>query len=406
MAKDPYSPVRVVDEDEVPALGRLLSQALHFPNDSGMKHWMEDVVGLKDFLVLLKNDELAAGLAVLPMGQTFGGRFVSTGGICCVGVAPETRGSGSGFALMQGMLHNLKERDFALSTLFPSTTTFYRKLGYERAGTRADWRLALAEVHLRERELEIRPMARSDEKALRALQLRWALSHEGNLRRHEGYFWRRWLEPQPVEKGEKPSPLHRYVVERDGTMTGYVFYRQGGQFEPMTVVDWAAEDPPTMRRLWSFFADHGTMASELRWRGGFPDVFAAVLPEQRIRCAGVIDWMLRIVDVKRALEERGYSSALKLSFLLEIEDELLPWNHGRFAFGVAEGGGRCRPLEPHSSSGKPPIKLGIRALAALYAGRATVRSLRWGGLIEGPEDDLARFQTAFPPTAPWMADSF
>lgn len=404
MSQQLFSPVRSLSADEAPALGTLLAQALHFGPDPGRERWMAEVVGHENFLVLHRDGRLAAGLAVLPMGQSFGGRFVSTGGICCVGVAPEARGTGAGFALMKGMLGRLKEQGVALSTLFPSTTAFYRKLGYERAGVRADWRISLGEILIRGGEPEIRPMEAEDEAAVRSLQESWALRHEGNLRRHEGFMWTRWL--SPVDQGKPSSPIHRYVVEDGGRIRAYVFYRQGEQFQPMNVIDWAAADPASARRLWSFFAAHATMATELRWRGGFPDVMADFLPEQKARCHGSIDWMLRIVDLPAALEARGYDTNLETSLLLEVEDEVLPWNHGRFAFGVAEGRGRCRILDPVSSSGKPPLRLNVRAFAALFAGRASVEALHWAGLLEGLEEDRGRLQSCFPRSAPWMADSF
>ena len=47
--------------------------------------------------------------------------------------------------------------------------------------------------------------------------------------------------------------------------------------------------------------------------------------------------MLRIVDVAAALEARGYPAGLEAQLELEVEDELLAWNHGRLRLSVADG---------------------------------------------------------------------
>src|SRR5262245_55801150 len=77
-------------------------------------------------------------LALLDMGQWFGGRSVPTGGVVAVGVEPFARGAGHGGALMRAVLGELAEKRCALSTLFPATNTFYRACGYEIAGARYD----------------------------------------------------------------------------------------------------------------------------------------------------------------------------------------------------------------------------------------------------------------------------
>ena len=56
-------------------------------------------------------------------------------------------------------------------------------------------------------------------------------------------------------------------------------------------------------------------------------------------------WMLRIVDVKTAIECRGYPRAVSASLCFDIEDDLLPANHGVWRISVSEGKGRAEKLD-------------------------------------------------------------
>src|SRR5262245_23351235 len=62
-----------------------------------------------------------AGLLEIPMGQWFGGERLSLLGIAGVAVAPEARGQGVAFGLVQATLRAARERGVALSMLYPST---------------------------------------------------------------------------------------------------------------------------------------------------------------------------------------------------------------------------------------------------------------------------------------------
>jgi predicted acetyltransferase len=110
--------------------------------------------------------------------------------------------------------------------------------------------------------------------------------------------------------------------------------------------------------------------------------------------------MLRIVDVERALTERGYSLAVETEVHLDIRDDLLPANSGSWMLHVAGGKGHL------SRGGRGSVSIDIRGLAALYTGFLGAEQLRTTGYVDGPGDDLARATAAFAGPAPWLADFF
>jgi len=123
--------------------------------------------------------------------------------------------------------------------------------------------------------------------------------------------------------------------------------------------------------------------------------------------------MLRLLDAPAAIAARGFPAA-DLAVPLQITDDLLAANSGRWELTVRAGVGRlsryrtepgASPAVPASSGGQAPLALSARGLAALYAG-TPVATLRRAGLADGgsPAADAA-LDGAFAAT-PFMLDGF
>ena len=67
-------------------------------------------------------------------------------------------------------------------------------------------------------------------------------------------------------------------------------------------------------------------------------------------------WMLRIVDVSKALEKRGYPQGTEAELHLEIRDNLLAENNGMFVLTVANYSGEV------TKGGKGELQLEISSL--------------------------------------------
>ncbi|HJY58143.1 MAG TPA: sterol carrier protein domain-containing protein, partial [Streptosporangiaceae bacterium] len=116
-------------------------------------------------------------------------------------------------------------------------------------------------------------------------------------------------------------------------------------------------------------------------------------------------WMLRVVDAPAAIAARGFPAAVSLAVPLAIHDDARPANSGRWALTVTDGRGVLDPLTPSGARADPPLTLGARGLAALYAG-TPVSTLRQAGLAaDGSPADDAALDTAFAGTA-YMLDAF
>tara|TARA_B000000460_G_C21389270_1_gene337434 strand:+ start:241 stop:627 length:387 start_codon:yes stop_codon:yes gene_type:complete len=110
---------------------------------------------------------------------------------------------------------------------------------------------------------------------------------------------------------------------------------------------------------------------------------------------------LRIIDVHSALKQRYYSKNDAL--VLEIKDELCPWNQASFRLEGSTEGATC-----YLSSESPDLTLPISALASTFLGAVTFSTLAQAGLIqEGKSGALKRADAMFEvEQQPWTPNNF
>ncbi len=385
------------DDDEVRAFTRIVSRALFFPG-ADLDEWVERE-GKENIRVARRRGRVAGGLIVQRLGQWFNGRSVPMAGIRTVGVLPEQRGRGIASSLMCNVLKEIHRNGVPISVLFPATRPVYRRAGYEAAGTRLTYRLPTGGIGLADRTLDLRPIEENDHDSVKEAYTERARRTSGNLDR-SAWCWRRIFDPPPC----KPR-AHGYLVERDNRVEGYtVFAQKTGETTPpshqLELADLVVLTPDAGRRLLTFFADHRSMASTITWCGAPADPLLYLPAEQEAKIIDRIDWMLRIVDVRGALEARGYPPAVSTEIHLEILDDVLPHNNGRLILEVAESRGSVR------KGGQGRVCFDVRGLAAMYAGFLSPGELQAAGLVDGAEPDLARAGLLFAGPAPWMPDIF
>jgi len=395
MAKDPVQVERATDEVEIRTVADLLSKSLFF-SLADVNHWIE-VEGRENFRAARRNGQVIGGFTVQRMGQWFGGRCVPIGAIRAVGVAPEHRSAGVGAEMMRAAIRELHRDGVPLAVLFPATQPVYRRAGFEVAGVRMGYRIATRDLDVRDCGLTIRPGVAGDHAVIRELYTSVARVTPGNLDRNE-WMWRRTLEPPPWL-----PPVSISVVERDGRCEGYVVVSQktgSPQENRLAIADFATNSSDALRRLLSFVADHRSVAPEVRWFGGPCSASQLALAEQRFVHFERMDWMLRVVDVVAAFEQRGFPQGLTGQVHLEVRDDVVDANNRRFQVEVSNG----RAVV--SEGGRGGLQVSIRGLAALFTGMFSPYELRNAGLLIGSEESLAAASQVFSGPTPWMADSF
>jgi predicted acetyltransferase len=354
-----------------------------------------NLIGVGNFRIIRGLEQVAGGLATLDMGQWWGGQRVPMTGIAVVGIAPEYRGSGTAIALMQHTLKELYDRGIAISALYPAVQTLYRKVGYEQGGSWYIWEVATRNIQVREQPLPLQPVVSINHEGFHELYQQQARQTHGYLDRHPA-IWERIIQP------DKQETVYAYFIGTKDQPQGYIIFTQERteDGEILFVKDWVLSTVAAAQTFWSFLANHRSQIQQVRWKSSAIDSLTLVLPEQTAKIYRQFRWMLRVVDVIKALELRGYPPGIQDQLHLEIQDNLLTGNNGKFILSVANGRGEV------TKGGKGELQLDIRELAPLYTGLFTPYHLQQAGKLKGTETAILAATQIFAGASPWMADFF
>ncbi|BDM80943.1 GNAT family N-acetyltransferase [Acaryochloris marina] len=376
---------------QVQALGQVLTQCFNV----SAEHWQtfSHQLGQENLRVICQGDAVLGGLGIYPMGQWFGGQRIPMHGIAGVGIAPEYRGAGVARFLMAETVKTLHQQGVPLATLYASTSQLYRSVGFEQAGTYCCYHLPTQSLTIKDRSLPVTAMDPSDLVILTELYQQRAQQTNGNLDRHPA-IWEQMLEDD--------TPIYTYLIGEQAHPEGYVIFAHqvdAGCYN-INIYDWVWLTPAAGQRLWTFFADHRSLAKDIQWYGAPVDPLQLFLAEQTYQVKQTERWLLRIVDLPRALTLRGYPPTLEAELHLQVDDQLVPANSGQFVLQVSQGQGQVR------TGGQGDLKLNIRGLAPLYSRLLTAQELNLLGVVEGSREVLALATTLFSGPQPWLSDHF
>jgi predicted acetyltransferase len=384
--------------DDVAAVARLV-RICFAGTPAGVSTWMEEAGRQHIRVMRSASGTPEACLLRIPMGQYFGGCSIPMVGIAAVGVAPEARGTGLARTMMSEALREIRADGVPLSTLYASTQSLYRSVGYQQAGHRAEIRLPVAAIDVRERTLAVRPIAESDQPAVRQCYARFASHFDGPLDRGD-YVWSR------VRKTRDVAYDGFAAVGESGDIDGYIYLttvrRPEGGRQDLLLSDVAFTTARAGRRLLTLLADFGSMVDDIVFFGGPMHPALFLLSQQRFRLDLRDHWLLRIVDVRSALELRPYPLGAAGSFTFHLRDHVLADNQGTWTLHVQGGRGHAE----RAQSAAAALTMDIPALASLYAGYLSARQLRLLGALDGPEDAIAACDHLLAATTPWMSDMF
>jgi len=361
-------------ENHRPSLQALLCEAFGVSEES-VEAWIARS-GLPDWRVVEGNDrEVKAALVRVPAGQWYGGRVVPMIGVAGVAVSLSARSQGTGYQLMRSFL---EEAEHPLSVLYGSTTEFYRKLGYERAGSLHHLEIKVRDVPKVGGSAELRPLSWDQWKEKIAHLYHQSKRSDGNLVR-ENYLWERVRR----RKGREARVFGLFESE---LLTGYFFYSDvPGDLDKKTAVitDLVLTTPESLKSFFRFLYSQRSFYTKVCVDGHPGSPLLHYLPDRwNYKVELVEQWMLRIVRVKEALEMRGYPRGVTAEIELAVEDGLLKANHGNWILRVDGGRATLCP------GGNGTVKLTEKALAALYTGFMCPEDLRLTGALTGPAEEL------------------
>lgn len=329
-----------------------------------------------------EDGELVARVAGREFHSWFRGTTVPTCGIAGVTVVAERRGTGLLRDLFGAVLAEASGRGEPISTLFPTASGIYRRLGYEVVGaydTVAFPTAALAVVPPAA-GVSTRRARTADVPALRGVYDAWAARQNGPLTRRGPSF------PATDEEVLADVTGITLAEDVDGRLVGYAMWRRGTGYDTsasLDVEDLVALTPDAARALWRVLGSFASVTGSVRLRSSGTDVARLVLPSGHGDVVERHPYMLRVHDVAAALDALPLTGEATVD--LRVEGDVLGTMDGGYRLRVADGRSRCERAEVAADA----AVLSPQGLALLYAGAESCGNLRLAGHLRGgsPHDD-------------------
>jgi predicted acetyltransferase len=221
-------------------------------------------------------------------------------------------------------------------------------------------------------------------------------------------WWDAILNDDPARRNGESA--YRFALHYDpsGRPDGYLSFRLGqrgggdwGAGGTVRVVSLDAATAPGYARLWRFVLDLDLIRS-FQALGSPDEPLLHLLANVRAVTSTVGDGTyVRILDLPRALERRGYAADVDL--VLGVRDALLPQNAGSFRLQAGPDA-----VAVSRVSAEADVELDIRELGAVYLGGTSPAVLHRAGLVTertaGAVPALAAALAS--PRAPYCPDNF
>lgn len=309
----------------------------------------------------------------------FDGGAYKLGGIGGVSTLPPYRHNGAIRASLSASLRDMYENGFTFSYLYPFSTQYYRKFGYEVGAEARRWVMPLADIRPKDVGGTIEQIFPGDDFSpllevydacfadcnMSAVRDRYdaGLEKAKLMEEHRYvYVWRN-------EAGAPRGLMIAHKTREDGAVVMDCNHTFGAQNENgFLFCDMEALSALLFFVKSAFSADYDKISFTTRRE---IDLTSLVGENNSASCSIFWNGMLRVVNVRRVLENcncRG-TGCVRIA----VEDTILPENCGTWKLTFAPG--QVNFVE--KTEEQPDVSLTINAFSALICGARDVHSLAW-----------------------------
>ena len=352
---------------------------------------------IRDVRVGELDGQIVSSLVLYPFAAFVRGQRVPVVGVGSVAVSPEQRRRGIGEMLLKAMFREMRQEGRSMSVLYAFRGSYYRKLGYGLIEMAHSLAFAPGNLPRSDEARRARRLMLPDRAAVQELYARVAQQgHFALERRPEWWAHRLW---------GYPGEWIVYEGRRRGQIEGYLYYdvdTTNGPFKlALTLSEFVAATPDAHRGLVGHLASLADQVSEIHFAApgdaAWPLLYETpqnlrpgpeigLLSDTGNLGAGL---MLRVVDVKPALEAFPVSALGRGEIVLEVDDDVIPQNARGYRVSARDGRLKVRPETARPETARPagaprPPRLVVAAdlLGPILAGTITPTRAAEVGLIE------------------------
>ena len=373
--------IRPAAAEEFPAVIGPIFHYFGRPPSPDFAQAVESLVPPDRIHAAFDDGSVVGSATTFPFETSIPGGFVRAAGVTLVGVLPTHRRRGILRSLMRAQLDDIHERGEPMAYLWASEDALYGRYGYGVASFSGNVELRRDHAAFY-REFEpagtMRLVSVDDAiEPFSAIQRRAAAQHPGMFIRTPEW-WRNKRLADPEWGRDGGGDMVRALLELDGRPAGYALYRLHFSIERgipngfTSVIEAVGDSPQATRELWRFLLSIDWMD---RVRAGLlpldHELFLLLREPRRLTFNQRDGLWVRLVDLEAALNARRYKPGEPV--IVEVADELCPWNGGTWELGP-EGASR--------SGREPELRLDVSALGSAYLGGFTFGELARAERIE------------------------
>jgi len=354
---------------------------------------------IRDVRVGELEGQIVASMVLYPLTAIVRGQKLPVVGVGSVAVSPEHRRRGVAETLMKFAIREMRQRGDALSLLYAFRGSYYRKLGYGVIEYVHQIAASPSNLPPSDEARFVRRLMIPDRPAVQALFERTAAQgHFALTRKPEWWTHRLW---------SYASDWVVYEGRRRGQIEGYLCYdvdHSNGPFKlQLSLLEFVAATPAAFRGLVGYLASQRDQVAEIQsalpadhaWLHTLntaqnlrPGLEISVYADTAGVAAGA---MLRLTDVKLALEKLPISPHARGDVVLELEDSVIAANARAWRVSARDGRLTVTPESARAGKRRPPrLRMPMDALGSIAAGTLAPRRAAESGLIEasGGADEI------------------
>jgi predicted acetyltransferase len=393
-----------ITADEIPEYLEAAYSAFHVDVSPHLRERWQKVLEPERILVLRDRGRIVAGTGIFSRRLTVPGGETPVAGVTLVGVRPTHRRRGLLTTLMRHQLADVHDggRE-SVAALWASEPAIYGRFGYGMATLAAQLEVDTLMARLRRTSAaQVDLLAPPDAlDSMRSVFEAVRPTVPGMLDR-DGPWWEDRLRDHESDR-DGAEPLRAAVTE-----DAYALYAvrprwaDEGPASEVLVRDLVAATEDGLAAVWGYLLGLD-LTRKLTWHLAAADDPLPQMVHNAVHARVSVSpalWV-RLVDLPRALAGRSYAQPFEV--VLEVADEVCPWNAGRWALRWDGSAATCaRTATPAS------LELGPEELGAAYLGGTTLDQLaRAGRVRELRTGALAAASRAFQgPRAPWCPEIF
>lgn len=380
--------IRNLYSGDIEKLIELWSQSFVIPLDQ-VSSWVNEK-NIKNCIGLFEKNKLISALNIIPFEFYIRGKILTLSGIGGVATFPEYRGKNYIHYLLSEALRISKEKGLFFSMLYPFSYEFYRNFGWELGGFQRKYIRKTYTIPKFEKIEMVKRIPLEEWKIIKRIYEKYVISFTGPIKRTE----ERW-----ENLIFRTKDLTYLYIWEDTEPQGYLLYSIDTiPTRRILVREMICLNISSYKGFLALFSRQSMNIEEVQWVTPINDLTSFVLPNPRGECYIEPTFMIRIVDLVKAIENIYFSEELNEVLKIEVKDPYGIWNEGVWEIEIKNGKGKIEKGK------EKDISLSINTLSQIFSGiLSPIKAFQLGFLEAKNYKDVEKFNKIFPsfPTFCW-----